>query len=281
MANIIECGKGIKVKLIGAMPRESFVDIAATFTRTEKSMEEVVAMPYNEKLVEKVVGMNHLATTEFDYFVFAVEGCSRVVETQLVRKRLASYLIKSGRVDKNGRRSFDVVKPKSLEGFYGTVKLNPSKILLNDSENLGRILGIDSLLEIDLSFDDLMEILEQWYNAGVKARIPEEDLRYAKPQGTEWKGLVAMNAHAWLDWLKIRACKNAQHEHRNLALKFLKPLKEHSPALFKNAGASCVVLGYCPENEYQHKDCVGKVLTHNEVKLILKDEMKRRRESNE
>ena len=97
MANIIECGKGIKVKLIGAMPRESFVDIAATFTRSEKSMEEVVSMPYNEKLVEKVVGMNHLATTEFDYFVFAVEGCSRVVETQLVRKRLASYLIKSGK----------------------------------------------------------------------------------------------------------------------------------------------------------------------------------------
>ena len=35
---------------------------------------------------------------EFDFFLFGVEGYSRVTEVQLVRKRLASYLIKSGRL---------------------------------------------------------------------------------------------------------------------------------------------------------------------------------------
>lgn len=279
MANILECGKDIKVRLIGAMPRESYVDIAATFTRSEKSMDEIVEMPYNPKLVEKVVGMNHLATTEFDYFIFAVEGVSRVVETQLVRKRLASYLIKSGRVQKNGKRSYDIVKPKSLDGFRPTIKLKLENVLINGVEAKDVLLGGMGTVEVKLNFEDLADILEQWYNEGVKENLPEEDLRYMKPQGTEWKGLVAMNAHGWLDWLKIRACLNAQHEHRNLALKFMKELKAHSPHLFKNAGASCVSLGYCPENEYQHQNCKGKIITHTEAKLVLKDYMKNKREA--
>lgn len=279
MANILECGKDIKVRLIGAMPRESYVDIAATFTRSEKSMDEIVEMPYNPKLVEKVVGMSHLATTEFDYFIFAVEGVSRVVETQLVRKRLASYLIKSGRVQKNGRRSYDIIKPSSLNGFRPTIKLKLDNVLINGVDAKDVLLGGEGTIEAKLNFEDLTEILEQWYNEGVKENLPEEDLRYMKPQGTEWKGLVAMNAHSWLDWFKIRVCLNAQHEHRNLALKFMKELKAHSPHLFKNAGASCVSLGYCPENEYQHQNCKGKVITHTEAKLILKDYMKNKKES--
>lgn len=279
MANILECGKDLKVRLIGAMPRESYVDIAAAFTRTEKDLDDILDMPYNEELVKKVVGMNHLATTEFDYFVFAVEGASRVTEIQLVRKRLASYIIKTGRAQKNGKRSYDVVKPKSLEGFYASVKLNPSKILVNDDENLGRIIGHDANIEIDLTFEDVVDILEQWYNAGVKAGKPEEDLRYLKPQGTEWKGLIGMNGHALLDWFKIRCCKNAQHEIRDLAYDMLRQAKEHSPALFANAGASCKVLGYCPENGYQHKDCKGKILTHDEVMVLIKNHMKNKTEN--
>ena len=278
MANILECGTAIKVKLIGAMPRESFADIAATFTRSEKDMEEIVSMPYNEGLVKRVVNMSHLATTEFDYFVFAVEGCSRVTEIQLVRKRLASYLIKSGRVQKNGRRSYDVIKPKSLNGFSAPIKLNPEKMLINSDKNMQEILGENVLLEINLSFDDLMDILEQWYGKGVEAGLPEEDLRYTKPQGTEWKGLIGMNGHALLDWFKIRCCKNAQHEIQKLALEMLKQAKKHSPALFANAGASCKVLGYCPENGYQHKDCKGKVMTHDDVKILIKEHMKVERE---
>lgn len=270
MANIIECGKGMKVKLIGVMPREGYTDIAGQFTRTEKGLDDILSMPYNEKLVRKIVDMNHLAATEFDYFVFAVEGLSRVTETQLVRKRLASYLIKSGRPNKSGKRSYDVVKPKSLDGFYATVKLNPGKMLVNDSENLSRIIGFDTLLQMDITFEDLMDICEQFYEEGVKSGVPEEDLRYTKPQGTEFKGLIGMNAHALLDWFKIRCCLNAQHEIRGLANAMLKLAKEHSPALFENAGASCKVLGYCPENEFQHANCKGKVLTHKEVLELIK-----------
>lgn len=269
MINIIEGGKP-NVKLIGAMPRESFVDVAGSFTRSEKTMEEIITAPYNEKLVEKIVGMNHLATTEFDYFVFAVEGLSRVTETQLVRKRLASYMIKSGRIQK-GKRSFDVIKPKSLNNFYPNVHLNANRITINDVPLEDKTVDV----QVDLSFEDLMSIIQQWYEIGVKANKPEEDLRYVKPQATEWKGLIGMNGHALLDWFKIRCCKNAQWEIRTLANAMLAQCKKHSPALFKNAGPSCKVLGYCPENKFQNKECTG-VLTHeNVLELIKADTLKR------
>lgn len=267
MANILK--EGPKVKLLGSMPRESYVDIAASFTRSEKDLDEIIAMPYNSGLVEKVVSMGHLATTEFDYFVFAVENVSRVLEVQLIRKRLASYMIKSGRVNKKGRRSFDVIKPESLNDFYASIELEPSKILVNDSRNLEDLIGRDNTLQIDLNFDEICEIVEQYYNQGVKLNLPEEDLRYLKPQGTEWKGLIGMNGHALLDWFKIRCCNNAQKEIRQLAWEMLRLCKEKSPALFKNAGPSCVALGYCPENEYQNSKCVGKIITHTQVKDMI------------
>jgi thymidylate synthase (FAD) len=80
-----------------------------------------------------------------------------------------------------------------------------------------------------------------------------------------------MNGHALLDWFKIRCCKNAQHEIRALAWEMLRLCKEHSPALFSNAGPSCAVLGYCPENSYQNKECQNKVITHVEVLDMIRN----------
>lgn len=243
--------KDMKVKLIGVTPRESFVDIAATFTRSEGTLEDIIQMPYNAKLVKNVVNMGHLACTEFDYFIFAVEGLSRVTEVQLVRKRLASYLLKSGRVEKGGKRNLDVVIPDTIKDHKANVSVHGYQLTLDHK--------------------DILNIINTYYNQGIDKGLPEEDLRYLKPQGTEFKGLIAMNAHALLDWFKIRCCKNAQHEIRGLAQQMLKLAKEHSPELFENAGPSCVSLGYCPEGKFQHKDCKGKVLTKEQALKILKE----------
>ena len=102
-------GEG-KVSLISGGGK-IYTDIAARFCRSEKSMENIIASEYDAKLVKRIVESGHKAATEFDFFIFGVEGYARVTETQLVRKRLASYLIKSGRADKKGKRSFDVVLP--------------------------------------------------------------------------------------------------------------------------------------------------------------------------
>ena len=101
----------------------------------------------------------------------------------------------------------------------------------------------------------MAEMTEQWYETGLEAGVPEEDLRYMKPQATEFKAIIGMNAHALLDWFAIRCCRNAQHEIRDLAIKMMKLCKKAAPDLFRDAGPSCVQLGYCPENKAQNPKC--------------------------
>lgn len=245
--NQMRVGDGTVVLLAGG--GKVYTDVAARFTRSERGLEEIIASPYNAELVRSIVEKGHLAATEFDYFLFGVEGYSRVTEVQLVRKRLASYLIKSGRVDKHGKRSYDVVLPDGILPHRAECTLpNGEKIVL--------------------SAVDLLNMLEEWYDAGVDAGFKEEELRYLKPQGTEFKALIGMNAHALLDWFKIRCCKNAQAEIRDLAWKMLTLCKEAAPALFETAGPSCVQLGYCPENDFQNPAC--RVIRKNDALKLLR-----------
>ena len=232
--NVKRGGPGTVVLIAGG--GRVYTDVAARFTRSERSLTEILASPYNEKLVRTIVDKGHLAATEFDYFLFGVEGYSRVTEVQLVRKRMANYLIKSGRVDKHGKRAFDVVVPNGVLEHTAACTLADGTALT-------------------LSGEDLLRLTEQWYNAGVAQGMPEEDLRYLKPQATEFKAIIGMNAHALLDWFKIRCCKNAQAEIRDMAWKMLRLCKEAAPDLFRDAGPSCVALGYCPENDFQNPAC--------------------------
>lgn len=232
--NVKRVGGGTVVLIAGG--GRVYTDVAARFTRSERSLTEILASPYNEKLVRTIVDKGHLAATEFDYFLFGVEGYSRVTEVQLVRKRMANYLIKSGRVDKHGKRAFDVVVPDGVLEHTAACTLADGTALT-------------------LSGEDLLRLTEQWYNAGVAQGMPEEDLRYLKPQATEFKAIIGMNAHALLDWFKIRCCKNAQAEIRDMAWKMLRLCKEAAPDLFRDAGPSCVALGYCPENDFQNPAC--------------------------
>jgi thymidylate synthase (FAD) len=246
--NMMQVGGGTVVLLSGG--GKVYTDVAARFTRSEKSLGDIIASPYNAQLVRSIVEKGHLAATEFDYFLFGVEGYSRVTEVQLVRKRMANYLIKSGRVDKHGKRGFDVVMPEGILSHSAPCTLpDGSKVTLN-AENL-------------------LSMLEEWYDAGVEDGYKEEELRYLKPQATEFKALIGMNAHALLDWFKIRCCRNAQTEIRDLAWKMLRLCKEASPALFEDAGPSCVQLGYCPENDFQNPLC--HVIKKKDAMVLLKN----------
>lgn len=227
-----------------------FTDLAARFVRSERDLEDMIATPYSREIVRTILESNHRGVLEFDYFIFGVEGYSRVTESQLVRKRHASYIVKSGRAELGGRREFHVVYPERIARFAARIKMPDGS-------------------EMELSGRDLAEITRQWYENGVQAGLPEEQLRYLKPQATAFKALVGMNAHALLDWFSIRCCKNAQEEIRDLAWKMLRLCKETAPDLFETAGPNCYQLGYCPENRYQNRECQGKIPTKNEALKIL------------
>lgn len=260
-----------KVELI-AGGGEIYTDIAARFVKSERDLEDIIASPYSKKLVRRIIESGHEAAVEFDFFIFAVEGYARVTEVQLVRKRIASYMIKSGRADKKGKRSFDIVLPDNIEDFQAGFPVTVDSIQLKDGSSISQYLP-DSVSEVIFNYnsDNILKLIENWYNQGVKRGLPEEDLRYIKPQATEFKALIGMNAHALRDWFRIRCCRNAQTEIRDLANKMLKICKDTAPDLFSDAGPNCVRLGYCPENKMQHPDCQGRILTKNEALKILKE----------
>lgn len=235
--NIQKTGSGKVILLAGG--GKVYTDIAARFVRSERDIEEIANSPYSAQIVKNILSAGHKAALEFDYFIFGVEGFSRVTETQLVRKRMASYLIKSGRAELGGARSYSLVMPEEISSYPGVAEWLKQ----------GRAL----------------------YERMVADGIPEENARYIKPQATEFKAIIGMNAHALHDWFSIRCCMNAQNEIRDLAWKMLKLCRGAAPDLFEGAGPNCVQLGYCPENERQHKSCAHGVLTKNKALRVLKE----------
>ena len=242
--NIRNVGEGKVLLLAGG--GKVYTDIAARFVRSEKDIQEIVDSPYNAQIVRNIIDSGHLAATEFDTFIFAVSGYSRVTEAQLIRKRHASYLIKSGRAELNGKRKYELVVPKSIRD-----------VVVEDRSKTW-------------TSEDYFALGEKFYEAALKQGIKEEDARYLKPQATTFNAIIGMNAHALIDWFKIRCCRNAQTEIRDMANKMLALCKEAAPDLFANAGPSCVDLGYCPENYRQNPACRKKYLPKHEALALLK-----------
>lgn len=234
-----------KVELL-AGGGQVFADRAARFVASEKSLSSIIAAPYSPEIVANLLESGHMAALEFDYFLFGVEGYSRVCETQLVRKRMASYMIKSGRIEHKDRRAFSVVYPPTVGKFEANVILPNGKSMF-------------------LSGFDLASLVSQWYEAGMDAGLKEENLRYLKPQATEFKGIIGMNAHALWDFFGVRLCLNAQAEIRDLATKMFRLCRKAAPDLFRGCGPRCRQIGYCPEGRLQNVLCHGTVPTRKDM----------------
>lgn len=276
MANIDYVGNGKVYLLAGG--GKTYTDIAARFCQSERSVEEIIGSPQDLKILSNIVNSNHKAAMEFDDFIFGIEGYSRVTEIQLVRKRHASYMIKSGRIELNGRRSFDVTIPDSIKDIVGGIIIDPSDIKITDYMIYpdGDIMTLKEYLEKlgDTNTHSLLwyydttkiiKMIEDWYNIGLMEEVAEEDLRYMKPQATQFKACIKMNAAGLRDWFQIRLCNLAQMEIRDLATKMFQLCLKAAPELFEGAGRSCEVLGYCPEGNRQ---CLMKSTIPNKEEAL-------------
>lgn len=169
------------------------------------------------KPLESATASGHESILEHAVYTFEVKGVSRALTHQLVRHRIASYSQQSQRyVNKN---EFDYVMPKSIED------------------------NIDAYAK----FYQAMDMIDYTYILLKDMGIPEEDARYVLPNACTTNIIVTMNARQLRKFFMIRVCNRAQWEIRELATKMLALCKEVSPTIFENAGASCDVLGYCPE----------------------------------
>lgn len=179
---------------------------------SEKMTDEQV-----EKLVKKIVNLGHVSTVEHVSFTFAIEGISRVLTHQLVRHRIASYSQQSQRYV--SEHDFEYILPP-------TIAANP---------------------QAKEKFAALMQQIRSTYDELAALEIPKEDARYVLANATETKIVATFNVRSLQHFLELRCCNRAQWEIRAMANLMLAEVKKVAPLLFKNAGASCVQTGRCPE----------------------------------
>lgn len=213
----------MKVKLIKYTPEpERMVAMAARLCYSPIGAEELVEKMSDkqvENLVKKIVKMGHASTVEHVSFTFAIEGISRVLTHQLVRHRIASYSQQSQRYV--AEHDFEYITPPSIRKNAAAVE----------------------------KFDKLMRQIRQTYDELTQMDIPKEDARYVLANATETKIVATFNARSLLHFFSLRCCQRAQWEIRQMAYMMLKEVKAVAPLLFKNAGASCVATGTCPEGD--------------------------------
>lgn len=187
-------------------------------TKTGKELQEEIESEKAKRLLKIVLSSGHLSTIEHASFTFSISGVSRVTETQLVRHRIASFSIKSGRYNKTHT---DFVIPPAIAN-----KKEAQPIVKKYKEMLQK------------TIDDLKSM-------GFKS----EDMRFFTPQGTKTNIIMTMNARELLHFFEKRLCVRAQWEIRELAKKILEVVKPICPEIFNHAGPSCETEKVCWEGD--------------------------------
>ena len=146
-----------------------------------------------------------------------MDGLSRVASHQLVRHRMASF-------SQQSQRYVPVETPECV--------LPPSV-----SENP----------ECRGLFEEHARRSLELYRTLVDRGIPKEDARFVLPHGWATRLVVTMNARELHHFFRLRLCRRAQWEIREVARQMLLAVREAEPELFDLAGPDCLTEGACRE----------------------------------
>lgn len=176
----------------------------------------------NSAMIRRIIESGHESVLEHVSFTFAISGVSRALLAQITRHRMASFSVRSQRYV-NYDKGFNYVIPPAIKK-----------------------LGEDAIAE----YHAQMEQMNKWYRgwteklgSGEKAN---EDARFVLPNACETSMLVTMNARELRHFFNLRMCRRAQWEIRELATFMWAVCNQECPALFEDAGPSCI-RGKCTE----------------------------------
>ena len=220
----------MKVRLLRYTADAELLCGAAALTSTKSgSPSEVFEKMDSEtakRIIKRVAGYGHVSVIEHASFTFSIEGVSRVMTHQLVRHRIASYTQQSQRY----------VTYDTLEKY-----VTPASIAKN--------------MEAKEIFDEALEKISEAYQKLLKMGVPKEDARFILPNAAKTNIIVTMDARELRHFFNLRCCARSQWEIREVATEMLRQAKKATPALFENAGPSCVELDYCPEGKMKPPEC--------------------------
>lgn len=211
---------------------------SSTITGLTDNLTDEKAASFVEMLSE----IGHESPIEHASFTFGIEGVSRSLLAQITRHRMASFSVKSQRYVREG--SFEYVTPPEIAS-------DPEAKRIYD----------EIMAEDQKRYDRLTEILKAKHKSAFTAegkdektadRLAEkkaiEDARFVLPNACETQMVMTMNARSLMNFFRIRCCRRAQWEIRDIAEQMLALVIRVAPNLFKNAGPSCVC-GGCSEGK--------------------------------
>ena len=192
---------------------------------TISGLNERVSSQDQSEFISRLMDMGHESTFEHASFTFGIEGVSRVLLAQLTRHRIASFSVQSQRY-------------VSYENGFGYIL--PPRI---------EALGEEAVARYTAQMNQIEEWYKEWQaELGCQGEKSNEDARFVLPNACETRIMVTMNVRELRHFFSLRMCSRAQWEIREMANEMFRLCFETAPALFKNAGPSCL-RGKCPEGE--------------------------------
>jgi thymidylate synthase (FAD) len=220
----------LKVKLLRhTADAELLCGVAASTSTKSGSPSEMLKTMDSEtakRLIKRVTGYGHDSVIEHAAFTFSIEEVSRAMTHQLVRHRIASYTQQSQRYV-----------------AYDTLDKYVTPPSVNDN------------IEAKKIFDKTLEAISDAYQKLLKLGTPKEDARFILPNAAKTNIIVTMNARELRHFFNLRCCARAQWEIREAATEMFRQAKKAAPALFENAGPTCVEVGYCTEGKMKPPEC--------------------------
>jgi thymidylate synthase (FAD) len=252
----------LRVELLAYTPNpQEIVALAAKLCYSSadiNALKQGVLSKEQDKFISRLAEMGHLSPVEHASFTFGVEGVSRSLLAQITRHRIASFSVKSQRYV--SERSKSNIGDGSIDGT-DLIKFNvKSQSCISDRSEGERIFnyiipaGIKQLGKEHIDrFASQMAMMQKWYDEWLEVlgngkEASNEDARFVLPNACETKFIVSMNARELMHFFNLRCCNRAQWEIRELANQMLRKVLEVAPALFSNAGPSCIS-GVCPESD--------------------------------
>lgn len=157
----------------------------------------------NARRIKKLMQLGHLATLRFAYATFLVSGVSRTCSHQFVRSKHLDFLQESQRyVDQS---NIEFVIPPAIA-----------------QEAAARA-----------SYERVAAVSRYEYGHLRNMGIRKEDARFVLMEAAPTKFYVTGNFQAWMDFLRNRTDKAAQHEIRAAAELIGKELSLIAPNVFK------------------------------------------------
>ena len=236
----------MEVTLLGYTPvPEKMIAAAAKLCYSDSGAMDLMDGLDEEKtahFMEMLTNIGHESPIEHASFTFAIEGVSRSLLAQITRHRIASFSVQSPRYVK--KSSFVYITPPAIA-----------------EDPQAKAVFEESMAHAFAAYNQLADQLEQRYlqenlRAGMTEKAARskaekkaiEDARFVLPNACETKMVVTMNARSLYHFFRLRCCRRAQWEIRELAMKMLRLCCQAAPMLFANAGPGCCS-GPCPEGK--------------------------------